>query len=287
MCSAAWEHPAHGPIKCGQCMECRLAYSREWAIRITHESAMHDRNCFLTLTYDDVHLPRFGQLVKRDLQLFFKRLRKNVGPFRYVACGEYGELRRRPHFHAAIFGMDFRDDRIEYGEGIRGDKIYVSPTLATVWHASAFPQGHTIGSLTFESAAYIARYITKRVSGVGASPLPLACDPDSGELVMPNPEFLVCSKGIGKSWFAEYFATDVYPHGRVITSQGTPAPVPRYYKELLKANSLLARRMSVLGYEHADASLPKRMLEDTASRRNARTVYANVRNNLFTRDTKG
>ena len=119
-------------------------------------------------------MPRHGQLVKRDLQLFFKRLRKITGPFRYVACGEYGELRRRPHFHVALFGVDFAFDRVEYGTGIRGDKVYVSMALSKAWGKSSFPLGHTIGSLTFESAAYIARYITKRVTGVGASPLPLA-----------------------------------------------------------------------------------------------------------------
>lgn len=97
MCTAPWSHPTSGVIKCGQCMECRLAYSREWAIRITHEAAMHERNCFLTLTYDDDHLPKYGQLVKSDLQKFFKRLRHHFN-FKYVACGEYGERRRRPHF---------------------------------------------------------------------------------------------------------------------------------------------------------------------------------------------
>lgn len=277
----------HGPIRCGQCMECRLAYSREWAIRITHEMQMHDRSCFLTLTYDEAHLPRFGQLYKRDLQLFFKRLRKFSGPFRYVACGEYGELNRRPHFHAAIFGLDFLSDRIEYGEGIRGDKIYVSPSLASVWQQSIFPFGHTIGTLSFESAAYISRYITKRVTGVGASPLPLACDPDSGELVMPNSEFLLMSKGIGKSWFRDYFMQDVFPHGRVITAQGTPAPVPRYYKELLKDLGYdLALSMSHVTAANMDKQVDKVRRENSPERRAARTVYAGVRNNLFKRDVK-
>lgn len=288
MCSAPWAHATHGPIRCGQCMECRLAYSREWAIRITHEQQMHDCSCFLTLTYDDLNLPRFGQLVKRDLQLFFKRLRKVTGPFRYVACGEYGELRRRPHFHCALFGVDFRSDRIEYGEGIRGDKIYVSATLAAVWSKSVFPQGHTIGSLTFESAAYISRYITKRISGANASPLPLACDPDSGELVMPCPEFLLMSKGIGKSWFRDYFMTDVFPHARVITAQGSPAPVPRYYKELLKdLGADLALDMSYRGSKNIDAvELPRRK-ENSPERRAARAVYAKARTGVFTRDVKG
>lgn len=276
-------------------MECRLAYSREWAIRITHEAQMHDRNCFLTLTYDDANLPKHGQLVKRDLQLFFKRLRKCMGSFRYVATGEYGEVRRRPHFHAAIFGMDFSSDRIEYGEGIRGDKIFVSASLAAVWQKSVFPFGHTIGSLTFESAAYIGRYITKRVQGVGASAVPLWRDPDTGEMVMPNPEFLVCSQGIGKSWFRDFFFSDVFPHARVITAQGSPAPVPRYYKEKLKEiGADLALDMS----GRASANLERArvaamaaggslMGENSPERRSARALYAKARTGIFKRDLKG
>lgn len=287
MCSATWVHPTHGVTKCGQCMECRLAYSREWAIRITHEAQMHSQNCFLTLTYDNENLPPYGQLVKRDLQLFFKRLRHVVGPFRYVASGEYGEIRRRPHFHVALFGVDFSSDRIEYGSGIRGDKIYVSPTVASVWQKSVFPMGHTIGSLTFESAAYIARYITKKVTGVGASPVPLHSDIETGELVLPNPEFLLCSRGIGRAWFRDHFFTDVFPHARVITAQGSPAPVPRYYKNLLKEiGHDLSLEMSHRASANMERDLARRIQEDSPSRRASRAVYAKSRTGLFKRDTK-
>lgn len=263
-----------------------MAYSREWAIRISHEASMHEANCFLTLTYSDEHLPQYGQLVKRDLQLFFKRLRKFTGPFRYVAAGEYGELRRRPHFHCAIFGKDFREDRVEYGSGIRGDRIFVSPTVGRVWGKSAFPMGHTIGSLTFESAAYIGRYITKKITGPNANALPLA-SLDDGELVMPNPEFLLMSKGIGKAWFREFFMQDVFPHGRVITQQGTPAPVPRYYKELLKeVGHDLAIDMSYRTARNMDDALPRRIAEDAPQRRSARAIYSRARTGIFKRDVK-
>lgn len=287
MCSATWVHPTHGVTRCGQCMECRLAYSREWAIRITHEAQMHEANCFLTLTYDNENLPQHGQLVKRDLQLFFKRLRHLVGPFRYVATGEYGELRRRPHFHAALFGVDFSTNRIPYGQGIKGDTIYVSETVALAWQKSTFPMGHTIGSLTFESAAYVARYITKKVTGVGATPLPLHSDPETGELVLPNPEFLVCSRGIGRAWFRDYFFTDVFPHARVITAQGTPAPVPRYYKNLLKEiGGDLALNMSHRASSNMERDLARRIVEDSPTRRSARATYANARSSIFKRDLK-
>lgn len=269
-------------------MECRLAYSREWAIRMTHEQQMHERSCFLTLTYNDENLPKHGQLVKRDLQLFFKRFRKAFGPFRYVACGEYGERKRRPHFHVALYGHDFRDDRIEIGQGIKGERLFSSPSLARVW-----PFGiHAIGSLTFESAAYIARYITKRVSGVGAFPLPLACDPDTGEMVMPNPEFLLCSRGrkrgqgIGGAWFDQFFATDVLPHGRVITAQGSPAPIPAYYKKRISGNKAIALELSHKIFENKPVVAYERS-EDRVERRAARTIYAKARTGAFIRDVKG
>lgn len=286
MCSAIWNHPLHGPTKCGQCMECRLAYSREWAIRMTHERMMHDRSCFLTLTYDDAHLPPYGQLVKKDLQDFFKRLRHVTGPFRYVACGEYGDLRRRPHFHVAMFGQDFSEDRIESGEGVKGHKLYVSPTLSRVWARGELLQ-QTIGSLDFESCAYIARYITKRISGVGASVLPLACDPSTGELVMPNPEFLLMSRKpmIGYSWMEKFFRTDVFPHGRVITEQGTPAPVPTAYKRRL--NAMDRMKMRAVIESNVSRTLDNKRLEDSPERRAARSNYANARVKAFARDVKG
>lgn len=287
MCSAPWEHPTHGPTRCGQCMECRLAYSREWAIRISHEAKMHDHNSFLTLTYSQENLPAYGQLVKKDLQDFFKRLRHVVPPFKYVACGEYGELRRRPHFHVALFGVDFHEDRVEFGVGVRGDKTFVSKTLASVWGKSVFPLGHTIGSVTFESAAYIGRYITKRISGNGASPLPLHVDHDSGEIIYPNPEFLICSRGIGKGWFRDFFMADVFPHGRVITEQGTPAPVPRYYKKLLKdLGSDLAFDMSARTLPRLYDNLDRRISEDMPDRRYARSLYATAKTGIFKRDVK-
>lgn len=277
MCTAPWMHPTHGALRCGQCMECRLAYSREWAIRITHEARMHERNCFLTLTYDNEHLPKYGQLLKSDLQKFFKRLRHEFD-FLYVASGEYGDLRRRPHFHAAMFGVNFADDRVEWSKGGRGDSLYISKALAKYW-----PFGHhSIGEVTFESAAYIARYVVKRVQGIGASPRPLAVL-DDGELIMPNPEFLVCSKGIGAAWFDKHFMTDVFPHGRVITEQGTPAPVPRYYKDRL-VNAVLEQKMRLLTYKHQDAMVERNAFENRPERKAARATVASVKSGIFARD---
>ena len=90
-------------VPCGQCIGCRLERTRDWAVRMMHESSLHSDNSFVTLTYDDDKLPFRGQLRYRDVQLFLKRLRKQGG-FRFFCTGEYGEVFSRPHYHLALFG---------------------------------------------------------------------------------------------------------------------------------------------------------------------------------------
>ena len=162
-------------VPCGQCIGCKLERSKQWAIRCVHEASMHQDNSFITLTYNDEHLPENGQLVKKDFQKFMKRLRKKCGKVRYYQCGEYGsqyddqgnkitdslnrELLGRPHFHACLFGLDFPDK--ELWTVRNGINLYRSPTLEKIWK-----KGYSsIGNVTFESAAYVARYITKKLNG--------------------------------------------------------------------------------------------------------------------------
>lgn len=238
MCTSPILRPDRIPFKCGQCIECRLVKRRELAIRIEHEATMRGPSTFVTLTYDDDHLPQHGQLRKRDLQLFLMRLRKSlggVGQLRYVAVGEYGERTLRPHFHAIIFGQTFADDRFLYQRSHAGD-LYFSKFLAKSWTYGV----HTIADYSFDCGSYMAKYLVKQERGAHVVPRLLFADPDTGEVVRANPEFRLASKGhragqgIGASWFREFFMSDVYPHGSVVTSKGSRAPVPRYYKELLK-----------------------------------------------------
>ena len=240
---------------------------------------MHKVSCMLNLTYDDAHLPEHGQLFKEDLQRFFKRLRKAGFKFKYVASGEYGEISRRPHFHIALFGVDFGDDRRVFGRSSNSERTYISDAVAKSWTAGH----HLIGSLNFESAAYIARYILKKLKGDDVSPLPLAYL-DDGELVMPNSEFLVCSKGIGRSWFREYFMSDVFPTGSVITTQGSRAPVPRFYKSLLKeVGEDLALDMSFRASAAMDLDRDRRDFELQPHRKAARNLVSVNRSKLSKR----
>lgn len=147
-------------LPCGNCIGCRLEKSRQWAMRIMHEAQLHEHNSFLTLTYSDQYLPKNNSLKKDDVQKFLKRLRRRLDkPIRYYQCGEYGEKFHRPHYHMCLFGHDFYDDR-EHFKTSTGDKLYVSELLSEVWG-----MGHClIGDLTFESAAYVARYVTKKLT---------------------------------------------------------------------------------------------------------------------------
>ncbi|WNK13130.1 MAG: replication initiator protein [Microvirus sp.] len=239
---------------------------------------MHGVSCMLNLTYSDEYLPQHGQLFKEDLQRFFKRLRKSGLKFRYVASGEYGDKTRRPHFHIALFGINFDFDRLPFGRS-NGDITYTSETVNKNWKYGQ----HLIGTLNFESAAYIARYILKKIKGL-QQPDPLYTDLQTGEVTYPNSEFLIMSKGIGKTWFNEFFMSDVFPHASVITSSGSKAPVPRYYKTLLKeVGSDLALEMQFRSSSRAELDLERNAFENQNHRKAARTIVNTSRSNLSKR----
>lgn len=213
-------------VPCGQCIGCRLERSRQWAIRCMHEASLHRDNCFLTLTYDNDHFPDGGSLNKRDICLFLKRLRKRFGDgIRFFQCGEYGTLFARPHHHVLLFGFDFPDKK--YWSSSNGVPLYRSSILEELW-----PFGFcSVGNVTFESAAYVARYITKKVTGDSAAAH------YSGRL----PEFITMSRrpGIAREWFSKY-ASDVYPRDECIIRGKMVARPPRYYDRIYDLTDHLA-----------------------------------------------
>lgn len=201
-------------------------------MRIVHEASLHDDNCFITLTYDDQHLPADGSLNKKHFQDFMKRLRKRFSHvrIRYYHCGEYGEQLGRPHYHACLFGLDFQDKQLfsqqdEYS-------VYTSQVLADTWQLGFV----TVGELTFESAAYCARYVTKKVTGHNAPDHYERVDPETGEIYWLLPEYSTMSRrpGIGKDWYDTY-KTDLWPSDEVpVPGSGVFKKVPRYYETILK-----------------------------------------------------
>ena len=211
-------------IPCRQCTGCRSEYSRQWAMRILHESSLHPNNIFITLTYDNEHLPEYGTLVKKHFQDFMKRLRKkyNKKKIRYYQCGEYGENFGRPNYHAIIFNHIFPD--MEKVRGKHKD-LYTSETLKKIWG-----KGHvSIGTVNFETAAYVANYVQKKINGKNKQEHYELVDYDTGEIVERQQEYATMSRrpGIAGDWLAKY-QDDVYPSD-FITINGKKMKPPKAY----------------------------------------------------------
>ncbi|WNK14820.1 MAG: replication initiator protein [Microvirus sp.] len=262
--------PCHSPghsrsgqvVSCGYCKFCRLKYAGEWAVRCMHEASLYTENSFITLTYDDKRLPpgydiRQGLIYSHFQVDFLKALRDRCGgltkvkhhnfgkfnsrtnepypefhrPIRFYMSGEYGTLRARPHWHACLFNFDFSDRYLwRYRRFPNGSKypVYRSPLLEELW-----PYGNSeIGSVTFQSAGYCARYIMSKVVGDDdrkSSAYDLV-DSSTGEVFIRRPEFSKMSlrPGIGEGWFRK-FSSDVFPVDHVVLANGREVKPPRYY----------------------------------------------------------
>ena len=216
-------------LPCGRCVGCRLERSRQWAVRCMHEASMHMFNSFVTLTYDDDHLPEYNSLNYKHFQDFMKRLRKSHNGVRFYMCGEYGEDFSRPHYHALLFNCFF-PDRKKHSTGDSGSVIYTSEALSKLW-----PFGFaSIGDVTFESAAYCSRYIMKKVTGDLAESHYETVDLSTGEVSARVPEFnrMSLKPGIGADWIKRY-NRDVYPRD-VVIARGHESKPPRYYDKFLQ-----------------------------------------------------
>lgn len=203
-----------------------------------HEAHLYPLSSFVTLTYKYDYVP---SLDYRDFQLFMKRLRKARGPTRFFAVGEYGMTGERaqatglgsPHFHALLFGQFFLDRKPHK------DDLYKSEELQELW-----PHGFaSVGDVTFQSAAYCARYCCEKITGDRAESHYVRVDNDTGELVSVAPEMAHMSLGrraqgdggIGYRFYAKYFNEMYVARDGVVMNGRTYAP-PKYYDKLLDAS---------------------------------------------------
>lgn len=242
-------------IPCGQCIGCRLEKSRQWAMRCMHEASLYDENCFITLTYDEEHLPEDGSLRKEDFQLFMKRLRKHFKErdIRFYHCGEYGTQCGRPHYHALIFGFDFYD-KFPIQDSKTGLPQWSSFTLSRLWGKGFV----TIGRLTWESAAYCARYVVDKITNKedyvdAKGDFHFGANAWYGGRL---PEYATMSRrpGIGRPWLDKFFK-DVYPDDCVFLRGGIEMRPPAYYQNVLSKkdaelfNEIKRRRVARIEFE--------------------------------------
>lgn len=206
-------------VPCGQCMACRLNYGRDWAVRITSEARCYDENVFVTLTYDDEHLPENGSLVKKDVQDFMKRLRKALSPrkVRFFLSGEYGDTFGRPHYHLIIFNLGMFNDVFK-------EHVYDKQHDGYCCRCAVWNKGNVyLGNVTVDSARYVAKYTVKKLKGKKAF--------EHYESLGIIPEFSLMSRrpGIG-AVFCDKFSDELADFGSVM-QKGIPTPLPRYFKD--------------------------------------------------------
>lgn len=249
-------------IPCGKCIGCRLDYAKQWANRIMLEAQYHDEAYFVTLTYDDEHVPRSwytnpetGEacqsltLRKRDFQLFMKRLRRSQDglewfgkrvdqSIRFFASGEYGSNSLRPHYHAIIFGLHL-DDLVYWKDNALGHHYYTSEYLESIW-AAVHPERGVLSTvrekcrlgmvvvapLTYETAAYTARYTAKKSNTQGG---------DFFEAFNMEKPFTLMSRrpGIGRQYYEDHLDMFDYSVLNIATADGgRKVPIPRYFNNL-------------------------------------------------------
>lgn len=226
-------------LPCRHCVGCRLSKSREWANRAVMEQLYHDESWFLTLTYDDEHLPAcfpvnqdtgeivavHGTLVKKDLQDFLKRLRKNSGQsIRYFAAGEYGSQTYRPHYHLLLFGLRLNDLTV-LRKNFAGQQYYTSVLIDKCWSLGY----HILGQVTWQSSAYVARYTMKKATH--------GFDKSFYDQASIQPEFQTMSlkPGIGRQYYDDHPDLFDYSSFNVSTPYGGRKMYPpEYFKKLYR-----------------------------------------------------
>lgn len=236
-------------IPCRKCIGCRLDYSRDWANRGYLEAKTNpNHNYFITLTYDDEHLPidekittKEGKTYERnetwkgnlkperlskfihDIRQYFERnyTHKSI---KYIACGEYGEQNERPHYHIILFNCPFPIDTFYNTKII--DKQYFSQNkiIERYWKDGI----SNISTANWSTIAYVCRYVTKKLYGNNAD--------DERAKKGQIAEFIRVSKGIGKKYWDENKETILETDSITIQNGSgvhTTKP-PKYYTRLLK-----------------------------------------------------
>lgn len=266
---------------CHRCEGCRNDYAKEWAVKIMHEASTHrlirpkvyvdpvagveteahvlSDNCsFITLTYNDDFIPLYGTLLYEEhWSTFLKRLRLELAEegikIRFYMVGEYGTKNLRPHYHAIIFGYSFPDK--EFLKVINGNIIYRSKQLERLWtvprgkkYAGSSLGYSSIGTVSFASAGYVARYSNKKQIGLPQydnttgeiiNDRYLRVDPVTGDSIIVARERALMSNrpGIGKAWFDKFAMTDLYSKDFTHMPNGLIVRAPKYYDRLLEKMS--------------------------------------------------
>jgi len=198
-------------LPCGSCVGCQISRAREWAIRCSLELQHHPVASFVTLTYADKYCPpTLSRGPDGHLSRFMRYLRRDVGKFRFFACGEYGERRERPHYHAILFGTANRE------------------AIERSW-SKGFVE---VAPVTPARISYVAGYCAKKLGFF--RPRGEEVDFETGEVYVHQPPFLQMSRRPG---IAGDFRLHWRSWRRSAIWQGRPFPVPRFLHQSFKEHA--------------------------------------------------
>lgn len=193
-------------VPCGKCLECHADKARLWTFRLLAENEFHKYAYFITITYDDNHLPSDRLVHKEDIQEFIKSYRRTVSKMRYFVVGEYGDISNRPHYHL----IAFTDEPIPDLKLVSNSKypVYESTKLDNCWKSKG---GIRIGLGNGKSFAYTCGYIQKKTKKQG---------------------FILMSKrpGIGYEFFEKKITQDTFYIGNGC-GQSLRIHLPKFLKD--------------------------------------------------------
>lgn len=268
-------------LPCQRCIGCAGARRRSWAVRMTHEAQLYASNWFVTFTYDEKHLPASRSLEYRDFQLFMKRLREAkrgvtevpeagwTRPIRFFVAGEYGEVLKRPHWHAVLFNLYMGDEKLWQNGRSH------SAELEKLWG-----KGNVLlDAVTAASTAYVAGYVNKKLRTGSAEDYEDVLNTATGELTMRQVEFQKMSRdpGLGLWWFRRY-GSDVFPNDFAYVD-GKRFKVPPYYWGKFRDTADPAKVEEIRYERLVRAEL--RIADETPERRAVREELALRRHEAF------
>lgn len=267
-------------IPCRNCIGCRLDYSRQWANRGYLEMKYHKETWFVTLTYDDDHLPLPEEVTTKDgitytdngkwntgildknhftrflhdIRQIYERETGKTG-IKFMGCGEYGDPKKtfRPHYHFILYGIEFPTKTLYEPRFSEGNVYYRQKWIEQAWKYGI----SNVSEANWQTIAYVARYITKKINGEGSE--------DQYAAAGKIKEFFRASRGIGKQYYIDN-KDKIYKTDKITVAHGDQAITstpPKYFDYLLeKEDKEKSKKLKKKRIRLSENSF-KKMLEKT------------------------
>ena len=263
-------------IRCfNQCIGCLEDRAKEWATKCYLESLYHDESYFITLTYDDNHLPISNTMTTSKGEIFYddgtwnsyieyehvrsfirkvrdwQREKYGINGIKYFGCGEYGGKEGRAHFHIIMFGLHLEPNDVRVHEISKdGNVTYKCEELSKCWvmpnerRGQAEPMGFiTVAEVNWQTSRYVAGYVQKKEFKNTKDEYEYFTNKEayySRRGQTPERLFMSTQGGIGKRYFDEH-AREFFEDGYIMIHGAkqkiVKARIPTYYERLLEHES--------------------------------------------------